>query len=186
MSEQQQLSLWKKEEQILHADCRIYKIFRSRFTHPIRKSSGDFFVMEGSSWALCLPVNQAGEILLVRQFRFGSESLSWEVPGGCMEKGEDPILSATRELAEETGYTGTTYVAMGDCSPNPALQNNRVHFVLARDVTKTKEIAWDEHEEIEAQFFSLEQVLQMIKSGEIFHALTINTIFYYQNFHLES
>lgn len=182
MENQATPALWEKTSHTLHADCRVYKVFRSGFTHPVRQSQGEFYVMEGSDWVLCLPITPEGKLVLVRQFRFGAEKLSWELPGGCIDAGELPLEAAERELSEETGYTAKEFISLGKCSPNPALQNNHAHFVVATDVQKTNDLSWDEHEELETRLFTMEETLQLIKEEKIFHALTINAIFYYQNF----
>lgn len=113
---------------------------------------------------------------MVRQWRFGVEQLSWEPPGGVMDPGEDAVTAAQRELIEETGYAGTSASLLGQAAPNPALQNNRVHFVLVENCVPKAPLDWDLHEELELGVFSLQTVEAMIRRGEIFHSLALNAL----------
>lgn len=65
-----------------------------------------FYVNHIPDFAVIVPVTEEGKIVLVRQYRHGVEEVLLELPAGCMEPGEEPEVSAHRELSEETGYTG--------------------------------------------------------------------------------
>ncbi|MCT4786885.1 NUDIX domain-containing protein, partial [Exiguobacterium aestuarii] len=52
-----------------------------------------------------LVIDESDNIVMVEQYRKAFESMSLEIPAGKLEKGEDPVASAERELAEETGYS---------------------------------------------------------------------------------
>jgi 8-oxo-dGTP pyrophosphatase MutT (NUDIX family) len=109
---------------------RVLDLWNVRYRHPVRGTERDFFVAHAPDWVNVVAVTPERKIVLVRQFRFGSNSLSLEVPGGVTEKGEDPLAAGVRELSEETGYGGGRVSLMGSVYPNPALQDNRCHFVL--------------------------------------------------------
>lgn len=176
----QEPHLWKKKKTQLEADCRIFKIQRVTFEHEQRKSSGDFFVMDTPNWVHVVALTPENKIVMVKQFRFGTENLSWEVPGGLMESGESPEEAAQRELREETGYVGENAEIIAAISPNPAIQSNTCYFVLVRNAKKELEIDWDEHEEILTQNFPLPEVEEWAHSGKIFHSLTITSLFFLQ------
>ena len=101
-----------------------------QYRHPVRGTEKEFIVAHAPDWVNVVAVTPEGKIVLVRQFRFGSNALSLEVPGGVMEEGEDPIAAGVRELSEETGYGGGKARLLGSVHPNPAIQDNRCHFVL--------------------------------------------------------
>ena len=61
------------------------------------QTEGDFYVIDTNDWVNVLAVTSNKEIILVRQFRYGTEQYSLEPPGGVVEKGEDPILAGQRE-----------------------------------------------------------------------------------------
>jgi 8-oxo-dGTP pyrophosphatase MutT (NUDIX family) len=125
-------------------------------------------------------VTTAGELVLVKQFRFGSREFSWEIPGGLLDGAEDPVEAGQRELLEETGFGGGTARMLGAVWPNPAVQNNRCHFVLVEGVSRTAELAWDEHEELESIHLPVDEVLARARAGEIQHPLTLTALFLFE------
>jgi ADP-ribose pyrophosphatase len=68
----------------------------------------DFVVIASADWCNVIAVTPDGKLVLVRQFRFGIEEFSLEIPGGIIDPGETPVAAAVRELREETGYVGTS------------------------------------------------------------------------------
>ena len=160
---------------LLHT--RIYDVRASEFRHPGRNTTKEFFVIDAPDWAVIVPVTPRGELVMVRQFRFGTEALSWELPGGIIEPGEDPRETAVRELREETGYVGDEPVVLGAVHPNPAIQSNRSHLILVPNVVPTGELAWDEHEELEVSLVPVDEVMRRARIGEITHALMLNALF---------
>ena len=120
---------------------------------------------------LALPVTKEGDLVMVRQWRFGAQALSAEVPGGVMDAGEGPVETAVRETREETGYAHGAPTLLGSVSPNPAIQANRCHFVLLEGVSNGSPRALDEHEEIEVEAVRPSEALRRVRAGETTHAL---------------
>ncbi len=170
------VSHWEELDSEQVADCRIFDILSKRFRHPKRKTEGDFYVIRPRDWVNVLPVTPDYEMVLVNQFRFGVKQTSWEIPGGVIDEGEEPVVAGLRELREETGYTTSKARLMGSVHPNPAIQSNSCHMVLAEQVRLTETLQWDEHEEIVTQSFPIRDVFEMARSGEIFHSLTLNAL----------
>ena len=168
---------WDIREEALHADCRIFQVVRQRLKHPHDSREGDFFVIRCADWVLALPVTTDGRLVLVRQFRFGVRSLSWEPPGGVLDPGENPLEAGIRETREETGYTGARARLIGVCSPNPAILGNTAHFALVEDCEPTHALELDENEEIETGLFTPAEVVAMVADGRIHHAVAIAAIF---------
>ena len=169
-------SLWHLEEDRLHSNCRIFEVRKQRF---IRKSDGlrgDFFVLDTNDWVNVLALTGNDELVLVRQFRYGSKEFSLEPPGGVVEKGEDPVFAGLRELQEETGYTGKDPKLLGVVRPNAAILSNRCHIVLVRDVEKTSGLSFDQHEELVTERYQVSKLKEMISQGEITHSIGLNAI----------
>ncbi len=169
---------WQRHSDRSLLNTRVFDVRASRFSHPGREDSQkEFFVIDAPNWVICAPVTATGELVMVRQFRFGSEQLSWELPGGVSEKGEEPTTTAVRELEEETGYQGGPAEVLGWVHPNPAIQSNRAHLVVIPDAKPTGAQNWDQDEEIEMAVVPLADVIKRARSGEMTHALMLNMLF---------
>lgn len=153
--------------------CRVFDLVSRRLRHPSRGSEDDFFILKTTDWVNVIPVTPDHKLVLVRQYRFGIEELSWEIPGGVMDPGEDPVKAGLRELREETGFVAKGHELLGSVAANPAIMNNRCHFVWAKSVELQADVEWDEHEEIEVGVFPVEEVYAMVERGEIVHSLVV-------------
>ena len=168
---------WELIEDRLHAKCRIFEVRSQHFKHPKDGREGDFYVLNTSDWVNVLAITSAEEIVMVRQFRYGSRELSLETPGGVIEKGEDPLVAGLRELREETGFSGESARVLSECRPNSAILSNRCHFVLTENVKQVAEVDFDSNEEIETVLVPIAKISDHIRSGEISHSLALNALF---------
>ncbi len=164
-----------------------WKVLESKHIHPkfrvdkCELPNGNFlnaFVFEFTSWANILAVTKNNEAVLIRQYRHGVRDVMWEIPGGVVEDGEDPIEGVKRELLEETGYTSSRIVPLGKLYPNPALQTNTMYCYLALDAEKVSEQHLDGMEEIEVYLVPLDELIPMIRRGEFLHALQVAALFH--------
>jgi 8-oxo-dGTP pyrophosphatase MutT (NUDIX family) len=159
--------------------CRVWDLRQRRYRNPVSGAEGDFFYLDSRDWGLVLALTPEREVVLVRQFRWGSDEFSWEIPGGIVERGEDPAEAGLRELREETGYTAEAARVIGSCRPNPAILNNHAHIVLAENARPGSATDWDEHEEMEVRTVPLDEVMRMAADGTMTHALALNALLYY-------
>lgn len=164
---------WERRGTRVIAKTNIFDLCGYTYYHPKRKTQREFVSLVCPDWVNVVPVTEDGRIVLVRQFRFGTDDLSLEVPGGMIEPGEDPVVAGLRELAEETGYAGGKARLLGSMHPNPAIQNNFCHAVLAEGVSLTKALDWDADEEIEVCVLPVAEVLALAHAGKITHSLAL-------------
>jgi 8-oxo-dGTP pyrophosphatase MutT (NUDIX family) len=160
-------------------EYRIFRLRKDRCRSPRTLAEHDFFVLEMPDWCNVVALTPEDEVVFVRQYRFGIRAATLEIPGGLVERGEDPIAAARRELLEETGFACETIVPLGRTLPNPAIQNNVCHTALALGCRLTAAPKLDEREDIEVEVRPLRDIPGLIAKGEISHALVIVAFHHY-------
>lgn len=172
---------WNLLDDKLLTACRVWDLRARRYRHPHLGNEGEFYYIDSRDWVIVIARTRAGELILVRQFRWGTDALSWEFPGGIIDDGEDPVTAGLRELQEETGYVAESGRLIGHCSPNPAILNNQCHIVFADNVELHADgTEWDEHEEMEIRVVPEAEVFEWAKQCQIGHALALTGLLYYQ------
>lgn len=131
---------------------------------------------KGSS--VILPVLDSGEILMIKQYRPIIDKWLYELPAGTVEEGEDPLETAKRELVEETGYQAGKIIHLIDFYPSPGVSNELMHLYLATDL-KFVGAKPEDYEIIEVKKLSRDEIIQLIKSGEIIDGKTLASLLYY-------
>jgi len=174
---QQLPSAWSVAATTHVADCRVFSVHRHRMIRQRDAVEGNFYVIHAPDWVMALPITADKQIVLVRQFRYGTEDFSWEVPGGIVDPGEDPVTTAVRELREETGYAGNNPQRIGTRSPNPSTLNNRCHFVRIDGCRPLHAHSPDEHEELEVATVSIPTAREWARTGKIHHVMAITALF---------
>ena len=171
---------WEKRADTQLVETRVFDLHRTQFHHPTRAVERDFVVIHPPDWVNILALTPDRQLVLVKQYRFGIEEFSLEIPGGMMEAGEDPVATARRELREETGYVAEDARLLGRVHPNPAIQSNRCHFVLIERAVASGAMEWDTDEEIEVTTRPVDDVLALARAGGITHGLVLDALFYFE------
>lgn len=165
------LKPWLSFGRELLAETRIYRVYLERFQSPRTGLEGRYSVIDSPDWVNIVALDKLGNMLMIRQFRFASGEITLEVPGGMVDPGEAPRLTAERELREETGYRCERLVDLGFIEPNPAILNNKAHMFLAEGCEPDGAQRLDDGEDIEVLPMPIEHVFELLKRGEITHAL---------------
>lgn len=167
---------WEKQGARTIAHTRIFDVQSVDYQHPARQKPQDFFVISAPDWVNVIALTADRQLVLVRQFRFGLNDFSVEIPGGVMDPGEDAVTAGLRELREEAGYVGTAARLLGVVHPNPAMQNNRCHLVLVENVRREARPDWDSDEEFEIMTRPVDEVYQLAYRGDITHAMVLDAL----------
>ena len=123
-----------------------------------------------------VPVTDAGEIVLVRQYRHAIGRWAWELPAGSLKPGEDVETAAARECHEETGLVPRRLEPLGAFFPTPGYCDEKMNFYRAaglRQPEAHERATQDEDEDIEARAFTREQLRAMVAGGEIIDLKTV-------------
>jgi ADP-ribose pyrophosphatase len=131
--------------------------------------------------AAVVAVKDDGKIILVKQFRHPIQQAILELPAGKLDKGEDPLVCAIRELEEETGYKPGTIEKLGVISTSPGFCTEILHIFLAQNLIPGNHNREEGEYEMETLEFSMGEISRMIENGEIIDAKTICGIYYVKN-----
>ena len=140
-------------------------------------NTGERVVVSHPGATVILAMDDQQRILWIRQNRYAIAKELLELPAGGLEPGEAPIVCATRELAEETGFTGTLS-PLGAFFTVPGFCTERLYAFLATDL-RPQFMPGDEDEEITLVPLTLEESLTKVDSGEIEDAKSLSTLFLY-------
>jgi len=129
-----------------------------------------------------LAVTHDQKIVLVKQYRYAVGDVVLEIPAGKIDHHDDPLSTAKRELAEETGYTSDDLTLLCSFYPTPGYSNEKISLYFAKDVYLLDEqVDGDDDEFIVVDTYSLEEVKRLMKQNKIVDAKTIIAINYYLN-----
>lgn len=162
---------WTLLDKTLGFQARIFRLVLARWRSPRNQFEHTYTVIDSPDWVNVVALDQAGQLVMIRQFRVGSESFTLEVPGGMVDPGEHPRDTAERELYEESGYRAERLIDLGFIEPNPAIFNNRAHMFLAEGCVRAGAQVLDEAEDIEVVTLPVDEALRMLHDGRISHAL---------------
>lgn len=138
----------------------------------------DYYVLEYPNWVNAIALTKENKIILVRQYRFAADIISLEIPGGVIDDGEEPAAAIVRELHEETGYSFESCDLIATLYPNPATSTNKTFTYLLKGGTKTHEQHLDEHEILNVEEYTVEEVKQLLKDNKIDQALHVAGLYY--------
>ncbi|MGB9621630.1 MAG: NUDIX hydrolase, partial [Brevinematia bacterium] len=112
------------------------------------------------------------KFVLIKQFRYPVRDYIYEVPAGKLERGEDILEGAIRELREETGYNARYAKKIFEYYPAVGYSSEVIHIVFAKDLEETaKEL--DEDEFTDVEIIDYNRIIDMIKGNKIKDAKTI-------------
>ncbi len=141
----------------------------------VTASSGTAYreIVEHNGAVAIVALTEDNNIVMERQYRYACGRAILEIPAGKIDKGEtDPVAAAVRELREETGYTASEIVHLGDCNPSCAYSEEVIHLYLMRGLTKG-ERELDDDEVIELIEMPFDEVYEMGVRGEIVDSKTL-------------
>ncbi len=154
-------------------DNWLFQLRRERYRSRRSGLAHDYYVMHLADAVNVIALTTDRQVVLVRQFRAGSETDSLETPGGLIDEGEDAVAAGIRELLEETGYAGDTPWVLGTVWANPSILTSRMTTLVIFNAEPVSKPRLDQGEEVEVVLVPSRDVPAMIRDGKINHALVV-------------
>jgi 8-oxo-dGTP pyrophosphatase MutT (NUDIX family) len=172
---------WKKVSSRPAGDFRIFTIRSDRKISPRTKEEHEFVVIDCVNWVNVIAITTDQNLVMVEQYRHGSDTVELEIPGGMMDAGEtSPEATGLRELREETGYEGQNPRLIGEIFPNPAIMSNRCFTVLVENCRCAHAVEFDHSEDLATRLVPLAEVPQLVATGKIKHSLVVVALYYFE------
>lgn len=170
---------WQKLGSRPVGDFRIFTVRSDEKLSPRTGAKHDFFVIDCVDWVNVLAITPQQELVMVEQYRHGTNTVELEIPGGIMDRSDaSPMHTGVRELREETGFEGEQARVLGDVFANPAIMSNTCHTVLIEHCALKHPVEWDSGEDMLTRLVPLAEVPALVASGRIKHPLVIVALYY--------
>jgi ADP-ribose pyrophosphatase len=154
---------------------RVFRLQKENITLPNGVTLNIDIIRHPGASAI-VPISDAGDVVLIRQYRHAVGSFIWEIPAGTLNKGETPLACAHRELVEETGFSAQVLHELGKIVPVPGYSDECIHLFLAEGLGPARQNL-DQDELLDVHHVPLDEAIEMIRKGEIVDGKTIAGLF---------
>lgn len=149
-----------------------FTVRSERVELPTGNQIPEYFVFEYPDWVNIIAITKDKKFVFVRQYRHGMGKTAFELCAGVCEKEDaSPLVSAQRELLEETGYGNGDWKEYMVISVNPSTHTNMTYCYLATDVEPVTSQHLEDTEDLTVHLLSLDEVIELLKNDEIKQAL---------------
>ena len=140
----------------------------------------EYYILEYPDWVNTIAITKDGKFVFVRQYRPGLGRTSYELCAGvCDKEDASPLVSAQRELWEETGYGKGNWRDYMVISANPSTHTNLTHCFLATDVEPIDHQHLEDTEDLSVHLLTFEEVKQLLENNEIMQSLNAAPLWKY-------
>ena len=172
---------WKLNSTKQLADYRIFTVRSDRKVSPRTQAEHDFFVLDCANWVNVIAVTPDQQLVMVEQYRHGSNTVELEIPGGMIDKTDaSPIVAGVRELREETGYEGEKARLIGEIFPNPAIMSNTCFTVMVENCQCIHTVQFDHGEDILTRLVPMADIPKLVVEKKIRHSLVVVALYYFE------
>ena len=160
-------------------DFRLFKLRSDQKVSPRTGRPHDFIVLDCPGWVNVVALTPDERLVLIEQFRHGTNTVELEIPGGLMDPHDaSPVAAGVRELREETGYEGINARLLAEVFPNPAIMSNTCYTVLIEQCQLKHPVQWDSGEDILTRLVPLAEVPPLVAAGKIRHSLVVVALYH--------
>jgi ADP-ribose pyrophosphatase len=161
-------------------DFRVFTVRADEKISPRTNQSHEFYILDCVNWVNVVAVTPDQQLVMIEQFRHGSNTVELEVPGGTMDTvDQSPVATGIRELREETGYEGENARPLGEVFPNPAIMSNTCYTVLVENCQLRHAVEMDAGEDLVTRLVPISQIPELVKGGKIRHSLVVVALYYF-------
>ncbi len=172
---------WQKLGSQPAGDFRIFTIRTDRKISPRTQQVHDVVVIDCVNWVNIIALTPDQPLVMIEQYRHGSDTVELEIPGGMMDAGDaSPQATAVRELREETGYEGQDPVLIGQIFPNPAIMSNTCFTVMVQNCRRLHPVDFDHGEDLVTRLVPVADIPQLVATGKIQHSLVVVALYYFE------
>jgi 8-oxo-dGTP pyrophosphatase MutT (NUDIX family) len=165
---------WRKISSKPLGDFRIFSLRSDLKISPRTGQEHEFVVIDSVNWVNVVAITPDQQIVLVEQYRQGTNTVELEIPGGMIDPQDaSPEAAGCRELREETGYEGERARLIGSVFPNPAFMSNTCFTLLVEKCRLAAPVHFDSSEDLLTRLVPVSQVNGLVASGKIRHALVV-------------
>jgi len=171
---------WETLGERVIGNFKIFDLSWIKRRHPEKNKESEFVVLKSPKWVNIIPITKEKNVILIEQYRHGCDEITIEVPGGLVEKTEEPGVAGERECLEETGYSSREKaILLGENIPNPAFLTNTCYSYVWFNCEKISAQKLDLHEDIRVIEAPLKDIKKMIVDGKIRHSLVLTAFLFY-------
>ena len=174
---------WKTISSTPAGDFRIFTIRSDKKISPRTQQEHDFYIIDAVNWVNVVAVTPDRQLVMVEQYRHGSNTVELEIPGGMMDAEDaSPVIAGLRELREETGYEGDNDRAqiLGQVSGNPAIMSNTCFTVIVENCRCIHPIELDGGEDVVTRLVPVAEIHRLVASGKFFHPLVVAALYHFE------
>ncbi len=144
-----------------------FKIIQDTVKLPNDRIVDDYYRIEAMDYVLIYAKSNESKVLVERQYKHGLGKITTTFPAGFIDKGEQPLIAAKRELLEETGYHAKTWKHIGTFILDGTRNYGKAHYFIAEDLEYVAEPVKNDMEELEVLFLSNDELISEIAQGEL-------------------
>jgi 8-oxo-dGTP pyrophosphatase MutT (NUDIX family) len=174
------LEPWPKVRTKQLGDFRIFSLRSEEKISPRTRLPHEFFIIDCVDWVNVIAVTTDNQLVMVEQFRHGSQTVELEIPGGTMDAQDGtPLATGARELQEETGYAGDAPQLIGQVYSNPAIMSNTTYTVLIQNCRLQHKPQLDSGEDLLTRLVPVADIPNVIATAKIRHSLVVAALFHF-------
>ena len=175
------LQPWKKIGSKQIGDFRIFTLRSDRKISPRTQQEHEVFVIDCVNWVNVIAATSDRRLVMVEQYRHGSDTIELEIPGGMMDASDaSPEITGRRELREETGYEGSKPQIIGRIFPNPAIMSNTCFTVMVEDCRCLHPVEFDHGEDLLTRLVPIPDIPHLVATSKIRHSLVVVALYYFE------